>query len=289
MRLRCLVSSFISMVLPFTAILAAESPQWDRAHQLYQRTEYKQALAVLLPLSEKDSDTLQLIGQSYFMLGEYKKASESFEKAVSLAPAQSELYHWLGRAYGRRAETASIFSAPGLASKTRQMFERAVQLDPNNRDALDDLFDYYLQAPGLLGGGIPKAEEVAKRIAKLDEAQGQYAQAQVNDKRSEYQAAEEHLRRAVELAPRQVSRIVDLAVYLSQRGRMKESDAMFAQAAKVAPNSPKVLFARADTYISEKRNLNDARQLLERYMASQLTPDDPPRERAQELLKKIDR
>jgi tetratricopeptide (TPR) repeat protein len=242
-----------------------------------------------LPSQDKDVATLQLIGQGYFMLGEYKKATEFFEKAIALAPSSSQLYHWLGRCYGRRAETASIFSAPGLASKTREMFEKAVQLDPGNRDALDDLFDYYLQAPGLLGGGIPKAEEVAKRIAKLDEAQGQSVQARVNDKRKEYEAAEEHLRRAVELAPRQVGRIVDLAVYLAQRGRMKESDAMFAQAAKVAPNSPKVLFSRADSYIREQRNLDDARQLLQRYMASELTPDDPPRERAQELLKKIDR
>jgi Flp pilus assembly protein TadD len=269
--------------------LAAGSPEWDRAHELYQRTEYRQSLAALIPLSDKDAATLQLIGQSYFMLGDYKKASESFERAIPLAPSSSELYEWLGRAYGRRAETASIFSAPGLASKTRQMFEKAVQLDPNNQDALDDLFDYYLQAPGLLGGGIPKAEQVAKRIADLNEAQGQYVQAQLNEKRNEYQAAEEHLRRAAELAPRQAGRIVDLAIYLAQHGRVKESDAMFAQAAKVAPNSPKVLFERADTYISEKRNLDDARQLLQRYLASQLTPDDPPRERAQELLKKIDR
>ena len=63
---------------------------------------------------------------------------------------------------------------------------------------------------------------------------------------------------------------------------------MFAEAAKVAPDSPKVLFERADSYIRERRNLNDARRLLQRYMASDLTPDDPPRERAQELLKKID-
>jgi len=281
--------SLISLVLSLTAVLAAGTPEWDRAHELYQRTEYKQSLAILLPLKNQDASTLQLIGQSYFMLGDYKKASESFEKAIPLAPQSSELYHWLGRAYGRRAEMATIFSAPSLASKTRQMFERAVQLDPKNSEALDDLFDYYLQAPGFLGGGIQKAEEVARHIAKLDEAQGYYAQAQLNDKRNEYQAAEEQLRHAAEIAPREASRIIDLAKYLAKRGHTKESDAMFAQAAKVAPDSPKVLFERADTYIRERRNLSDARQLLQRYLTSQLTPDDPPREQAQELLKKIDR
>jgi len=277
------------VVLSVVPFAYGGSPEWDRAHELYQRTEYKQALDVLLPQSNKDVTILQLIGQSYFMIGEYKKATDAFEKAVVQAPQNSELYHWLGRVYGRRAEIANVFPAPGLASKTRQMFERAVQLDPRNRDALDDLFDYYLQAPGLLGGGISKAEQVAQQIARLDEAQGQYTEALLNEKKNEFPAAEEHFRRAAELAPREAGRIVDLAVYLAKRGRTKESDAMFAQAAKVAPNSPRVVFERADSYIREQRNLSDARQLLERYLAMQLTPDDPPRERAQELLKKLDR
>ena len=47
-----------------------------------------------------------------------------------------------------------MFTATGLASKARQNFERAVQLDPQNREALSDLFEYYLEAPGFLGGGL---------------------------------------------------------------------------------------------------------------------------------------
>jgi hypothetical protein len=46
------------------------------------------------------------------------------------------------------------------------------------------------------------------------------------------------------------------------------------------------LFVRAEAYIQQKRNLNDARRLLERYLASPLTPDDPPREDARALLSK---
>ena len=61
------------------------------------------------------------------------------------------------------------------ASKARQYFERAVALDPANEEAMNDLFDYYLQAPGFLGGGFERAEQVAKRIeesvrAELEEA-----------------------------------------------------------------------------------------------------------------------
>ena len=67
---------------------------------------------------------------------------------------------------------------------------------------------------------------------------------------------------------------------------MKESDEKFAEAARLAPDSPQLLFARAETYIQQKRNLNDARRLLERYLSSPLTPDDPPREDARALLSK---
>lgn len=269
------------------AVLAAKSPEWDRAHELYQKTDYKKALDVLQKAPQKDADTLQLIGQSYFMLADYKKASDTFEKAIQLDPRNSELHHWMGRAWGRRAETGSVFTAPSYASKARQEFERSVQLDPKNQEAVNDLFDYYLQAPGFLGGGMDKAEALAQHIAKLDMAEGYYAQAQIDEKRKEFQQAEEHLRRAAELAPRQVGRVIDLAKYLAKRDRVPESDAMFVEAAKIAPESPAVSFARAETYIQQKRHLKDAQHLLERYLHSELTPDDPPRERAEELLRKV--
>jgi len=137
-----------------------------------------------------------------------------------------------------------------------------------------------------MGGGIDKAENLVTRISKLDPPAGYHAQAQLEGKRNRYDAAEEQLRRAAEMAPRQAGRLIDLARFLADRGRVKESDEEFTAAAHIAPDSPQLLFARAETYIRQKRNLKDARQLLERYIASQLTPDDPPREEARALLAK---
>jgi Flp pilus assembly protein TadD len=270
----------------FALGLWARTPEWASARELYQRTEYAQALAVLDRVSTKDADDLQLVGQCHFMQGDYKQATEAFEKALALAPRSSELHRWLGNAYGRRAETGSVFTAPGNARKAHQYFEQAVELDPNNREAVANLFEYYLEAPGIMGGGMDKAESLVVRIATLDMPAGHHALAQLERKRKSYDAAEQQLRRAAELAPRQAGRQIDLAKFLSDRGRLKESDERFAEAARLAPNSPQFLFARAETYIQQKRNLNDARQLLERYLASPLTPDDPPREHARTLLTK---
>ena len=262
---------------------------FDEAQHLYQRTDYQGALKILLPQATKDAQTWALIGQSYFMQADYKKATDAFEKAVNADPRNSEYVHWLGRAWGRRAESANPFMAAPYASRARQYFERSVMLDPHNKEALNDLFDYCLQAPGFLGGGFDKAKAIADRIAQLDAAEGHYAQAQLADKRKEFDRAEEQLRRALQLAPQQVGRVIDLAKYLSKRGRYQESDAVFAQAEKMAPNDPRVLYERAETYIDNNRNLKEARQLLQQYIsAKNLTPDDPPRSRAEELLRKTD-
>ena len=267
------------------ACLLAYGADWKRAEELYQRTEYKASLETALSDRQPSAEGYGLIGRDYFMLGEYRKAMDAFHKALALEPDGSEYHHWMGRTYGRKAETASPLFAPANAAKARQYFERAVQLDPANEEALNDLFDYYLEAPGFLGGGFDKALEVAKRIRQINPAEYYFAEAQIAERRKEYDTAEQHLKRAIVLAPLQVGRVLDLAKYLAKRGRYTESDAAFTEADHLAPNSPKVMFARADTYIKARRNLDEARQLLETYLRSNLSPDDPPREEANRLLK----
>jgi tetratricopeptide (TPR) repeat protein len=273
------------MVMSVT-LLAAATPL-ERARTLYNQTDYDAALAVLLPLASKDAPTHQLIGLCYYMQGDPKKATDYFQKAVSLEPGNSNYHMWLGRAWGRRAETSSFLTAPGYATKARSSFETAVQLNPRNLEAIDDLFEYYLDAPGFLGGGLEKAAGLAARFSLLDPAEGHWAQARLAEKRKEYKTAEQQLRNAVDLAPRQTGRLVDLAKFLAKVGRYQESDEAFRRAESMAPNSPKVIFARASTYIKTGRNIELAKKLLKQYMEAKLTPDDPPRKEAERLLREI--
>jgi Flp pilus assembly protein TadD len=256
------------------------------AEDLYQHTDYRGSLQMVQAIKPPTGETYFLMGRDYFGLGQFKPATENFQKATSLDPKNSDYALWLGRTWGRRAEAASPLTAPSAASKARQFFELAVRLDPRNQEAVNDLFDYYLNAPGMLGGGLDKAAKVAQHIAELDEAEGHFAQAQLADRRKQFDSAEQHFRRAMQLAPKQVGRVIDLARYLAKRGRVQESDEVFAQAEKIAPGSPKLLYSRARTYVETKRNLDQARKLLQRYMRSNLTPEDPPREEAQKLLRK---
>lgn len=279
--------SFGLIALLGTSLVWAESAQWVQARDLYQRTNYDASLKVLLPeVSKGDTAVLQLIGQNYFMLADYKKATEYLEKAAAMNPQSADAVLWLGRAYGRRAEVSSPFTAPGYASKARQLFEKAVKLDPTNRAALGDLFDYYMEAPGFLGGGTAKAEALAAQVAKSDPAEGHYYEALLAERRKQFDFAEKHLRAAMDEGPRQVARVIELAKFLGRLGRMSESEALFEEAARIEPENPRILFERASVYIKTQRNLGEARRLLERYLRSPLQPNDPPRQEAEALLKK---
>ena len=275
------------LILAFTAVpVFGDQASLERARKLFDRTQYS---AVLQTVSDSDSSgSVQFLrGKALFMLQDYKKATEALEKAVAAEPGNSLYYHWLGKTYGRRAEIASPFTAPGYATKTRANFEKAVELDNRNLEAINDLMEYYLEAPGFLGGGVDKAIRLVNLIQRVDQVEYHWALATIAERKKDPKAAEEHLRTAMELAPMQVSRVLDMAKFYSKQGRVQESEAFFAKAEKMDPDNPKVLFEHAHSLIRTKKDLPAAKVMLQKYLNSKIGPEDPPREEAQKLLASV--
>jgi tetratricopeptide (TPR) repeat protein len=271
-----------------TTLLAIQPGLYEQALDLYNHTDYQGSVTALqhLPGSAKD---LELLGRAYLMLGDSKKSAETLEKAVALDPLNSMAYTWLGRAYGRRAETSFAINAIGPATKARESLEKAVQLDPKNGEAIDDLFDYYVQAPGFMGGGFDKARNLIPLIGEIDPAQAHYARARLFEQKKDFTAAEAQFRKALRMAPNEISRILELARFVTRRGNTDEGDQLWERARRLSPNSPRLLFARAEMWIQSKKNVEQARELLKQYLASKdLTPEDPSRPDALKLLKKAD-
>jgi tetratricopeptide (TPR) repeat protein len=265
----------------------AQGADLSEAARLYQRTQYEEAIRVVASLPGGNAEALLLAGKARYGLEEYRQASELFEKALEADPGNSSYWNWLGRAFGRRAETSSFLTAPRYAIRCRDAFEKAVELDSGNIEAMSDLFSYYLDAPGFLGGGVDKASALAEKAGAIDKAQFEYLQAQLALKRKDRGAAGEHYRRAVELEPDSVGRILDLAGFLAEQGQWDEADSLFDRALGIEPDAPRIAFARAQAYIGGGREQETARRLLREYLAAELTPDDPPRRQAERLLNKI--
>ena len=265
---------------------ALAQPPLTEARRLYDHTDYRGALDLLRKLPSQTGESLELSGRCRYFLGDYKAAADDLQKAVQQDPRSSDHYMWLGRALGRRAETSVFFMALKYASETRKSFEKAVELNPANIEAVNDLISFYLDAPGFLGGGMEAAAKMLELIRKNDPVEYQWALSQVSIHRKDFDAAERELRKAAEMAPGHINRLVDLAKLLAMRGKLRESDAVFDQAAKINPNDKKLLYGRAEAYIKSKRNLGEAKKYLEAYLQADLTPDDPSRQEARKLMQR---
>src|SRR5580693_1040991 len=141
------------LFLTLCSMAATQTPQdllaTGRVDQAIQMLEQQ---IQTLPTAE----AYNLLCRAHSELGAWDAGIPACEKAASLAPDNS-LYHlWLGRIYGEKADRANFLSAAGLAGKVRGEFERAVQLNPKDVDARLDLAEFYLAAPGVMGGGEQK-------------------------------------------------------------------------------------------------------------------------------------
>jgi tetratricopeptide (TPR) repeat protein len=276
---------FVFICLAVPGLFAAS--EYDQALKLYRQTNFNAAVEILRTSATTDAAASALTGQSYFMMGEFAKATESLDRAVLLDSSKSSYFLWLGRAYGRRAETAFPLAAPKYASKAKTNLEKALAMNPSDSETASDLFEYYVQAPGILGGGFDKAAVLAERIAQRDPVEGLIVKARLAEERKDFSTAEALLRRGIEVAPHQPGRFLDLARFLAKHGKYEESDATFSEARKFAPQAPRVLFQEAATYIKANRKKEESRELLKQYITSTITPGDPPKQEAEALLRKV--
>jgi tetratricopeptide (TPR) repeat protein len=171
------------VILVTLSVSAGATSVREEAEDFCLKTNYQAAVDLLNKQTPKDAVTYALTGRCYYGLSEFKKATEALERAVAMDSTNSDYFLWLGRAYGRRAEASTFLTAPSHAIKARTNFERAVALDPRNLPALSDLFEYYLQAPGFLGGGFDKAATLAEKIRALDPVEYRSTQARLAEQR----------------------------------------------------------------------------------------------------------
>lgn len=161
------------------ATTATAASALDNARIDYDAGRYTEAHAVLAKEAgggARDPEIYYWLARCDLELRNYDEMISHAERAVELAPDNSDYHNLLGRAYGRKAEHHSNwFSGLSLAKKIRSEFERAVELNPRNIKAQRDLASFYARAPGIVGGGDDKAQRKLEEIQALDPIQGHLA------------------------------------------------------------------------------------------------------------------
>ena len=226
-----------------------------------------------------------LLCRAYFSLGEWDRGIGHCEKAVSLAPENSQYHLWLGRIYGEKADKASFMTAAGLARRVRTEFEDAVRLSPDNVDARSDLAEFYLEAPGIVGGGRDKAEEQVLFLARLNPAKAHWVKARIAEKKKDFAIAEQEYRAAIEASHGSASSWLNLGLFYRHRERWDDMVQTLEHVGS-APlqDRPDALVDAADILIHSQRELKKAAQLLRAYLGSSRQVEQAPAFKVHYLL-----
>jgi len=147
-------------------------------------------------------------GRSRFFECKFKDAARAFTKALQLQRDDARLYLWLGKSYARMAEVAGPLHAAGNARQARWNLERAVELEPRNREYLRELFDFYLDSPEWFGGGLRRAALLVERIAPDDPGAQAFLRGLLDRAREEYRGPDWRLRQATLAPSAQIGRMV---------------------------------------------------------------------------------
>lgn len=232
----------------------------------------------------RDAVAFNLLGRTYYQLELWDTAILMGEKAIALDPRNSAYHQWLGRAAGRKAEVSNPFTAFNLARKVRAEFERAVAFDPNNISARADLAEYYLEAPGFLGGDKKKARQQADAIVPHDPALARYIVARIEEKRGTGRAEEEY-KNAIQASSNDAARYwIELASYYRRAGRAKDMESAIVQSLVATRQAAVPEFDGASMLLVAGRNFPGAVEMVRRYLAGNPASEDAPAFQAHHLL-----
>ena len=197
------------------------------------------------------------------------------EAAVAAGRGTAQVHLWLGRAYGRKAATASVFKLPGLAKRCRSSFERAVALDPEDLDAHFELMRFHFLAPGIVGGDHAIARAQAAEIARRDAARGHDAVAAILEHEKDLPGAEAELRKAVAADPRSLNVASSFGGFLLRRKRYDEAAAFWQGRLAADPSERRARFALARVALASGKGLPEAVAHLQAVLAGPADPDGP--------------
>jgi cytochrome c-type biogenesis protein CcmH/NrfG len=231
-----------------------------------------------------DAQSYNLLCRAYFTLGEWDKGISACEKAVSLDPENAQYHLWLGRIYGEKADHEGFFSAAGMAKKVRNEFETAVRLNPNSAEARTDLAEFYLEAPGIVGGGRDKAEAQAQRLATMDPVRAGWVKGRLAEKKKDFVSAEKEYRAAIEASHGAALAWLNLAFFYRHTARLDAMEDAIRHASAAPLDQPEVLMESAEILLRAKRDVPQATQLLRRYLSPGPTVEAAPAFKAHYLL-----
>jgi tetratricopeptide (TPR) repeat protein len=271
------VAVLLAATLWLPNVLAGQNGETDGV-RLFEAGKYKEAKTVFEPAfkaNTRDAAAAFYLGRIALEERKHERAADYFETATKLDPRSTTYFLWLGRAYGREAQQANVLRQPGLAKRTKSAWERAIELDPDNLDARSDLIQYYVQAPGFLGGSTAKAIEQAEAIRERNALRGYLELGALYERDKKFADAEKaYLAASKEKSDRHVG-TYRLGLFYQNTGAFDKAFDLFEAMIVANPTESGALFQIGKTGAMSGQRLDRAAEALEAYLTTTPGRNDP--------------
>lgn len=258
--------------------LAAQTPL-DQVARLIEEGRYQEAKTRIDEVVRREPANPRaafLAGQVRLSLGETDQAVRELERATKL-DAESPLYHlWLGRAYSVQLGQAGALRQRGIATRMRDAFALAVQLDPQNIDARMHLIEFHVRAPALVGGDRATALRLAQEVTRIQPYIGHSAQAHAYTALHDTAGIERVLISAHAMYPDSAWPRLSLATLYQDVGRTEESYELLAPVTAGPHRINGAVYLVGRLGAVSGRDLDRSERALREYLTFTPGPGEPP-------------
>ncbi len=217
----------------------------SKAEDLYRHADYRASLTLVRESGQASGRAYLLDGQRLTLCWAITRRLPRRSNGLSRwsRPIRSTRTGWAAASDAVPRRPCHLF-APKYAVQSAGVLRegrRARSRERGSAAAICSITTWRLRA--FWEAVTTKRKQIAQRIAERNPAEGHFAQAELADRRKQFDTAEEQLRRAIQLAPRaKLGRCWIWRGISPGTGRIPESEAAFDQAERLAPNSPRVAF-----------------------------------------------
>jgi tetratricopeptide (TPR) repeat protein len=213
-------------------------------------------------------DTAHLFGEAQEMMRrqQFAAAVPLLEKCVAVEPGSSRFHQWLGRALGLQAAQKGITSSVMSVRKVKAAFEKAIELDPLNLEARNDLAIMYVAVPRLLGGSKAKAAEQVAFIRRHDPALAMQIDGDFLASEKKYDAALAAYTESARLHSRPIIH-VRISLVHQQNKEWEKAFAALERALALDANHPLALYQIGRTAALSGQQLDRGEKSLRTYLA----------------------
>jgi tetratricopeptide (TPR) repeat protein len=252
---------FLSMFVVFTA---SSQTKFEKAVRFFDEGRIVQSKPLFLDAVKDDPHN----AEAYYYLGwltinsDYAGAIEYLENAVNLNGSAAKYHLMLGNAYGVKAQRGGIFGKLGAASNCKAQYLMAISLDAKFTEARVNMIEFYLQAPGIVGGSVEKAVAESDTIKTYDPYAGYIAEARVHEYQKEKVKQEECYRKAISIDPKNFIAYKALWLMYMNENNVRQADEIFKKAVSSVTNTSDIYFQMGLFYVG-KNEFVKAREMFE--------------------------